>query len=432
VGLPGDTGTNNCDGVIDAGETIALGLTLRNRWGMSENTTVTIDTLSMAGIPDPYITLLTAEVNYGSVGTYSTQDAGRIFTGGLLTGWEKPLYIQIAKNCPNDYIFTLNVRITAENALDEADTAAYTASATINLTVRNGVVLPSVIEEDMVLTPDNLYIISNSTTIQSGVTVRVEPGTHIQFWSDDEKDPYADNYVAFLRVDGNFLVEGTKDNPVYIYPSDLRSDYRVEFGEMNDGHVVLFHADITNFMLGGYANVGGISYAYGCTFRKNYGNALRFRYVSGGSVYDGYSSWIYLDIDRAENCVFYKIGDSSSSYGCELRGIVERSIFVDSDFTLEKSCKLYDCVFLGNYFVDRTAPNNIQASSLQLDEYQPEFDPRYTRVYYRPETGITYVAVYGQSVDGQLLHRYFGALGGGYAILDTKESCVFDVIYPMI
>ena len=32
-GLPNDAGLNNGDGTIDAGETLALGVTLRNRWG---------------------------------------------------------------------------------------------------------------------------------------------------------------------------------------------------------------------------------------------------------------------------------------------------------------------------------------------------------------------------------------------------------------
>ena len=46
-----------------AGETIALGLTLRNRWGMSENTQVTIDTLEN-GISDPYVEILNDTVNF--------------------------------------------------------------------------------------------------------------------------------------------------------------------------------------------------------------------------------------------------------------------------------------------------------------------------------------------------------------------------------
>ena len=61
-----------------AGEIIALGLTLRNRWGKGDDLTVTLDTLSNAGIPDPYITIRNPTVDYDSIGTYSTQDAGRI------------------------------------------------------------------------------------------------------------------------------------------------------------------------------------------------------------------------------------------------------------------------------------------------------------------------------------------------------------------
>lgn len=73
----------------------------------------------------------------------------------------------------------------------------------------------------MTLTADKLYIIPNATVIAKGVTVKAEPGTHIQFWSDDAKDPYASDYIAYLKVNGRFLAEGTKENPVYIYPERL-------------------------------------------------------------------------------------------------------------------------------------------------------------------------------------------------------------------
>ena len=57
-------------------------MTLRNRWGMSENTLVTIDTLEN-GIADPYVTIVNPTVDYGSVGTYSTGDCGKLYTDGL-------------------------------------------------------------------------------------------------------------------------------------------------------------------------------------------------------------------------------------------------------------------------------------------------------------------------------------------------------------
>ena len=173
---------NNGDGVIDAGETISLGLILRNRWGMSKNTLVTLDTLSGAGMSDPYVTFVNPTVDYDTVGTYSTQDCGKIFTDELHTGWENPFMLKISPDCPNDYIVTVNVRLQYENGLDENDKTVYTNELnpmSFTITVRNGVVLPSIIDEDMVLTPDNLYIIPNSTVITEDATVRVRPGTHI-------------------------------------------------------------------------------------------------------------------------------------------------------------------------------------------------------------------------------------------------------------
>ena len=77
----------------------------------------------------------------------------------MLTGWENPFIIKIAKDCPNDYIVKVNVRLSYKNGLDETDKMVYTNEddpMSFTFTVRNGVVLPTIIEEDMVLTPDNL------------------------------------------------------------------------------------------------------------------------------------------------------------------------------------------------------------------------------------------------------------------------------------
>ena len=74
-----------------------------------------------------------------------------------------------------------------QNALDLDDLTHYglPPQTAIYLTVRNGLILPNIIEEDMTLTKDNYYIIPNSMIIQAGATVTVEPGTNIQFWTDD-------------------------------------------------------------------------------------------------------------------------------------------------------------------------------------------------------------------------------------------------------
>jgi hypothetical protein len=417
---------NNGDGVIDAGETIALGLVLRNRWGMSENTLVTIDTISEAsGLADPYFTIKNPTVDYGSVGTYSTQDCGKVYTDELFTGWENPFLIEVSEDCPNDYRFTLNITITCENALDEEDDTLYVFGEhphpiTLNENVRSGHILPSVIEEDMVLTKDNLYIIPNATIIAEGVTVRVEPGTHIQFWSDDADDPYADSYIAYLLVNGKLLVEGTKEEPVYIYPSQLMDRYGVEIGSSDAGYVSLKYADITNFFYyyytgGDHTGTGNnIDLADHCTFRNNYSGSVLYRSLSGGVVKDsvGYAGKIgYMN---ARDCVFYKLAFSQKT---ELYGHYDRCVFTQCGIDFQGTHK--NCVFLGNSMVDQTAPDVYYNSSIFARSGSWSVE----KVTYRPETGTTYIQA---SAANGLMQEYLAEILGmdevPYAIFETAEE----------
>lgn len=434
-GLKNDTdGVNNGDGVIDAGETVALGLTLRNRWGMSDDTVVTIDAKSGAGIADPYIKIINPGVNYGSVGTYSTGDCGKIYTDELLTGWENPFYIQISKDCPNDYIFTLNVNISCKNGLNAKDKTVYKSDGTITLTVRSGEILSGTIEEDMTLTADKLYIIPNATVIAKGVTVKAEPGTHIQFWSDDAKDPYASDYIAYLKVNGRFLAEGTKENPVYIYPSDLMGHYPVELSEGADGYISLEYTDITNLYYSTVANLyysthnsntgtgNTISDADHCTFRMNYGENLRYRHLSNGKVSDfGLDYSVLGTFKNVKNSIFYKIG--YSNWNPDLYGNAERCIFVDCG--IDFSFSAVGCVFLGNSFVDQTEPNKYWNSSLTLGSAALEVTNDDLKIYYREDTGTTYVRVSmdtNAKKDEKLLNYYMDKLGFVPAMLESQDE----------
>ena len=414
-GLKNDTdGANNGDGVIDAGETVALGLTLRNRWGMSDDTVVTIDAKSNAGIADPYIKIINPSVNYGSVGTYSTGDCGKIYTDELLTGWENPFYIQISKDCPNDYIFTLNVNISCKNALNAKDKAVYKSDGKITLTVRSGEILSGTIEEDMTLTADKLYIIPNATVIAKGVTVKAEPGTHIQFWSDDAKDPYASDYIAYLKVNGRFLAEGTKENPVYIYPSDLMDRYVVNMFEGSDGYISLEYTDITNICEGFRSNY--ISYANYCTFRTNYDN-LMFRELSYGKVKNSVCYRKELaTFSIIKNSIFYKMTG-------RIYGNSECCIFVDCGFDLDKRFTAYKCVFLGNEYANKSSASTNINSSLMIDESSALVDKRYSETYYCQETGTTYAKIYFKDVNEErFLNKYMYSIGFVPAMLDSKEE----------
>ena len=415
---------NNGDGVIDAGETVALGFTVRNRWGMAENTLVTVDALSPADIPCPFVTItdyegaqnadkVSATVNYGSVGTYSDSDCGKTMEKDVFVGWEKPFLLEIDEDCPNDYIIKLNVRVQAENALDERDETRYTSSATLEVDVRRGVILTGLIDEDMTLESDNYYIIPNSLQVAKGVTVRVEPGTQIQFWTDDPHDSYADDYIAYLEVRGTLLLEGTEEKPIEIFPSELMSRYAVRIYE-NGGTIKMWHTNIVNFQtMSGYSNERDITYAENCEFTQNYRNAyLYIRYLSDGKVSTGID-WPYIDVTLAKDCAFYR-------YGCGLDGRFEGCIFVDCALNLDgATCE--SCVFYGNNNYLGESSGGI--SSLQKGS---ESSVTFRETVTDPATGKIYLEVYYSSAYRKpAIERFAEYLGGTLACINSKAEREF-------
>ena len=347
---------NNGDGVIDAGETINIGTILRNRWGMSKNTVVKIDALSSAGVANPYVEILTGSVNFDGVGTYSTKDNLTRNDSGAYTGVENPLVVKISKDCPNDYLINLNVTITFGNGLDDADNGTYTTEGTISFAVRNGVVLPSQIVENMTLTKDNYYIIPNGTVIAEGVTVTVEPGTKIQFWSNDPEDPYADQYIAYLKVKGKFITNGTLEEPVELFPSELMSQYEVCLTEADLGRIDLNYTNVTNATL-------DISSADHCSFKQNYeGKFILCRILNNGKISGDTVNYSNLfcrvgtsnsnrsfKIEQCFNSVFYKLGCATASYNLSpcLTGTFDTCTFVDCRI-YNFSSDLQNSVFAGN------------------------------------------------------------------------------------
>jgi len=343
---------NNGAGVIDAGETVALAFTLRNRWGAAKDVTLSLDARSQAGIDCPYIQFLTNNVNYGNVGTYASIDYGKTKEGTFVTGVDadKSLLVKITDDCPNDYIIALNITVTAKNDLDADDARVYSSGATTTINVRRGTILPSIITEDMTLTKDHYYILPNATLIQEGVTVTVEPGTQLQFWTDDPHDAYADTAITYLKVDGTLLCNGSEDEHIRMFPSELMSQYRVQLYEGDRGTIKLYYTDVVNPYLYDGSNSGGygITYAENCEFSQNYrAEAIRGRDLSSGRVSTVYSSGCLM-ADLAKDCAFYKLGGDQSFYMFRVNSPCDGCIFVDSSFKLNDSCEYTDCVFYGN------------------------------------------------------------------------------------
>lgn len=378
---------NNGDGVIDAGETVALAFTLRNRWGAAKDVTLSLDARSQAGIDCPYIQFLTNNVNYGNVGTYASIDYGKTKEGTFVTGVDadKSLLVKIADDCPNDYIIALNITVTAKNDLDADDTKVYSSEAKTTINVRRGTLLPSIITEDMTLTKDHYYILPNATLIQEGVTVTVEPGTQLQFWTDDPHDAYADTAITYLKVDGTLLCNGSEDEHIRMFPSELMSQYRVQLYEGSKGTIRLFYTDVVNPYL--YDSGHGITYAENCEFSQNYRGAwIYYRYLDGGKINTNYERGI-LYADRVKDCAFYRIGGSEYTWlSFEVDAPCDGCIFVDSAVNLSSSREYTNCVFYGNnnYLGENSGlvSSYIHSSTLSVSPYD---------VYKDPDTGSTYL-----------------------------------------
>ena len=423
---------NNGDGVIDAGETVALAFTLRNRWGAAKDVTLSLDAKSQADIDCPYIEFLTNNVNYGNVGTYASIDYGKTKEGTFVTGVDadKSLLVKIADDCPNDYIIALNITVTAKNDLDADDTKVYSSEAKTTINVRRGTILPSIITEDMTLTKDHYYILPNSTLIQEGVTVTVEPGTQLQFWTDDPHDAYADTAITYLKVDGTLLCNGTEDEHIRMFPSELMDKYRVELKKGNKGVTKLYYTDVVNPFL-------DITYAENCEFSQNYRAELLYhRSLSGGMVSTGQYHGI-LHADTVKGCAFYKLG-GDSSWKFVVAAPCDSCIFVDSAIGLRPldtynntytSLDITNCVFYGNNNYLNEKYGGI--SNYEINSYINK-SPSVTDVFSDPTTGTRYavLACKGTSNAGHfpsagILQRLARYLGGDLACMETAEEKSF-------
>ena len=425
---------NNGDGVIDAGETVALAFTLRNRWGAAKDVTLSLDARSQAGIDCPYIEFLTNNVNYGNVGTYASIDYGKTKEGTFVTGVDadKSLLVKIADDCPNDYIIALNITVTAKNDLDADDTKVYSSEAKTTINVRRGTILPSIITEDMTLTKDHYYILPNATLIQEGVTVTVEPGTQLQFWTDDPNDDYADTAITYLKVDGTLLCQGTEDEHIRMFPSELMDRYRVELKQGDKGVTKLYYTDVVNPYL-------DITYAENCEFSQNYRAELLYhRSLSGGMVSTGQYHGS-LHADTVKGCAFYKLG-GDSSWKFMVAAPCDSCIFVDSAIRLcpldtynanatYTSLDITDCVFYGNNNYLNEKYGGI--SNYEIGSYINK-SPSVEDVFSDPTTGTRYAVLAckgttnaGHFPSAGVLQRLARYLGGDLACMETEEEKSF-------
>ena len=237
---------NNGNGVIDAGETVRLYISLHNRGGVASNVNVSIDTyrseIGDETMTDPYFTFVNSTIQLSDIGTYSVRESG-----------DKYFEIIVDGDCPNDYLVSFNIRFTCENGLDTEDKTVYEddGKQKAQFNVSRGYHLPAIITEDTVYTADRLYIVSEDVMIPTGVTVTFEEGCEIQFYDDR-------TYIFSPQIDvyGTLILNGSKDNMISVHPSNRHSNFVCVIENSNLGTTTINYANTVNLGLsGGYASV---------------------------------------------------------------------------------------------------------------------------------------------------------------------------------
>ncbi len=222
---------NNGNGVIDAGETVRLYISLQNRGGVASNVTATIDTIRNddASLTDPYFTFNADSISLSDIGTYSVRESTEYFE------------IVISPDCPNDYLTNFNIRYTYTNGMDTTDTTAYSGKGTAQFNISRGYHLPATIMEDTVYTADRLYIVGDDVVIPEGVTVTFEEGCEIQFYDDRE---YYNS--PMIKVYGTLNIQGSKENTVYIHPSEMNAYFAYFIECQTNGMLNIQYANAIN------------------------------------------------------------------------------------------------------------------------------------------------------------------------------------------
>ena len=219
---------NNGNGVVDAGETIRLHISLHNRGGVATNVNVSIDTyrseIGDEAMTDPYFTFVNPTMQLSDIGTYSVRESG-----------DKYFEIVVSPDCPNDYLADFNIRFTYTNGMDEKDTATYSGDGVARFNVSRGYHLPSIISEDTVFKADRLYIVGQDIMIPEGVTVTFEAGCEIQFY--DDREYYNSPRII---VYGMLIFDGNDQKTINISPNAKHSQYACAvavYGEVQASYV---------------------------------------------------------------------------------------------------------------------------------------------------------------------------------------------------
>ncbi len=428
---------NNGDGVVDAGETIRLYVSLYNRGGVASDVTVTADVIrnNNEATVDPYFTFINSEITLSDIGTYSVRESG-----------DKYFEILVSPDCPNDYLNDINIRYTYKNGMDDQDNILYHGIGIASFNVSQGFHLAGTINEDTVFTADRRYIIGEDVIIPEGVTVTFEEGCEIQFY--DDREYYSSPAII---VYGTLKFNGTKENMIKIAPNERHATYVCEIqyhGNVLFNYVDAINLHITKFFVSGLQDMPHGS-AENCIFRQEAEKLLYSRhvhqYAMGG---EEQVASTYCQMTQLLNC-FVEMCDLQVSYieGCILSSqtsyfningakTLENNIIISAEHQTVKFWNFAYTTVRNNIFADdgnlNSLANNLEFASCENNRFSPLFRQYASDLingYYGPD-GLPIIDVYTDLADESLLYphvtkvEFFNKDGEPITIVGKEEITV--------
>ena len=425
---------NDGDGALDSGETVYLGISIKNLWGKATNVSVSLDSLSVGDVADPYIEYIRDTVSYLDVGAWEELDNGWIRDGDsaiLGINPDEAFIIHVADNTPNDIVHAFNVTIRCTNGMDPEDTTnyvfaprqgegiTYTPENYFTITSRNGRELPSVISEDTTLTKDFYWIMPSTTRIEEGVTVTVEAGTQIQFYSSEDASVYAQDEIVNLIVKGKFITLGTPEEPVELFPSPLHPELTVNI----DGQygVFLNYTNIENPCV----NANQIN---SCYFYQDQEITYNYRLNTDvGNIYKYYQN-VYVYAESVKNSIFYNLGMVQypyyqfvvSDWYCQ-GAAYDCCLFNQCYMTVsyQYMSEMTNCVFLNNSITNEWG--DVYSSSIK--DVNANENSTILKVFERESDGTVYILYAAPSYNSA--SRFAHYLGGYIVSVNDEDEYNF-------
>lgn len=349
---------NNGNGVIDAGETVRLFVSLQNRAGVASHVNVTIDTMrnNDPSLTDPYFTFSVSEITLSDIGTYSVRNAYD----------NEHFEIIVSDDCPNDYLVDFNIRFTYKNGMDENDTSIYSGIGLAQCNISRGFYLPNTFTENTIYTADRLYIVGDNVVIPEGITVTFNEGCEIQFYDDGTfYDP------PQIIVYGTLNFEGTAQNMIKIFPNNRHQTFRCDIvnkGTLTANYIHTTNLQITEVPQGYYAYIGSIistnSYISNSIFKQQYQTSNGFYYwfnsYDNGLVID--TAGQYLFVYELNNCYFENIAFNTQY----MAQTIKNCFIVFSDYSSARVCvgTSFENNICYSYAGQRYAGNALGANSV--------------------------------------------------------------------